>query len=165
MESHIKKITILSLYTAISLTIFIIEAALPALAPIPGVKLGLANIITLLVLVKYSAGDAALVLTVRIIIATLFAGQAVSFIYSICGGFLCLVVMSIFNRILGGKYIFLTSIMGAIAHNTGQILAAFFILRLSGILVYIPYLIISGIITGLFTGLVCHFAASRIPKL
>lgn len=162
MESHIRKLTLLSLYTAISLSIFMIEAALPPIVPIPGIKLGLANIITLFVLVKYSAKDAALVLFVRIIMATIFAGQAVSFIYSICGGIMCFTTMSLLNRMLGRKYIFLTSIAGAIAHNTGQILAAFFILRLSGILIYIPYLIVSGTITGLFTGLVCHFAIKKI---
>ena len=73
--------------------------------------------------------------------------------------------MSASNKLLGGKYIYLTSILGAVAHNTGQILAAFFVLRLSGILVYIPYLIISGIITGLFTGLVCHFTLKKLPKI
>ncbi|MFQ9932826.1 MAG: Gx transporter family protein [Lachnospiraceae bacterium] len=164
-DSHTKKLTILSLYTAISLSIFMIEATLPALAPIPGVKLGLANIITLLVLVRFSSKDALIVLSLRIILATLLAGQAVSFIYSVSGGLLCLIIMSASNKLLGGKYIYLTSILGAVAHNTGQILAAFFVLRLSGILVYIPYLIISGIITGLFTGLVCHFTLKKLPKI
>lgn len=161
--SHIKKITVLSLYSAIALTIFLIEAALPALAPIPGIKLGLANIITLLVLCRYSAGDAAMVLTVRIVLAVLLSGQAVYMIYSICGGVLCLIIMTVSNRLMSGRYIYLTSILGAIAHNIGQILAAFFILRLSGIFVYIPYLIISGIATGLFTGLVCHFTLKKLP--
>ena len=100
----------------------------------------------------------------RIILATIFTGQAVSFIYSVSGGFLCLIVMAAVNKLLRGQYIFLTGILGAVSHNAGQILAAFFILRLSGIFAYMPFLVISGVITGLFTGLVCFFADRYIPK-
>ena len=97
-------------------------------------------------------------------LATIFAGQAVSFIYSVSGGFLCLVVMAAVNKLLKGNYIFLTGILGAVSHNVGQILAAFFVLRLTGIFAYMPFLMISGIFTGLFTGLVCYFADRYIPK-
>lgn len=161
---NIKKMTLLSLYTTIALTIFMIESMLPPLVPIPGIKLGLANIVTLFVLSRYQAKDAFLVLLIRILLATLIAGQAVSFLYSLSGGLLCLAVMISVNKLLGGRFIYLTSITGAIAHNMGQILAAFFVLRLSGIFVYVPYLMISGTITGLFTGLICHFALRYIPE-
>lgn len=160
-----KKLSILSIYTTIALTIYVIEASLPALAPVPGIKLGLANIVTLFVLIRYSAKDALMLLIVRIIISTLITGQAVSFIYSICGGILCLLIMYIINRLLNGQFIYLTSIMGAIAHNVGQILAAYFILQMSGILIYIPYLIISGIVTGSFTGLICFYSNKYIPRI
>lgn len=152
-----KKITSLALLTTIALTIFMIEAAIPTLVPIPGVKLGLANIVTLFVINQYGTQDAAIVLIMRIILASIFGGQIVSFMYSLCGGFLCLIVMTVINKILMGKLVFLTSIFGAIAHNVGQILVAYGILSMSGIFAYLPYLMISGIITGLFTGLVCHF--------
>lgn len=159
-----KKITILSLYTTIALTIFIIESLLPPLAPIPGIKLGLANIVTLFVLSRYTAKEALLVLLVRIILSALLAGQAVSFLYSLSGGLLSLAVMVLVNKLLGGQWIYLTSITGAAAHNIGQILAAYFVLRLNGIFAYVPYLMISGILTGLFTGLICHFALRYIPQ-
>lgn len=162
---NVKKLSILSIYTTIALIIYVIEASLPALAPIPGIKLGLANVVTLFVLIRYSAKEAFMMLIVRIIISTIITGQAVSFIYSLCGGILCLIIMCIINKLLNGKYIFLTSIMGAVSHNTGQILAAYFILQMSGILVYIPYLIISGIITGLFTGLICYYSNKHIPHI
>ena len=153
-----------TLLTTIALTIFVVESAIPTLVPIPGVKLGLANIVTLFVLKRYKFSDAAIVLAMRIILATIFTGQAVSFIYSVSGGFLCLIVMAAVNKLLRGQYIFLTGILGAVTHNAGQILAAFFILRLSGIFAYMPFLVISGVITGLFTGLVCFFADRYIPK-
>ena len=157
----VKRLTTLALLTTIALTIFVVESAIPTLVPIPGVKLGLANIVTLFVLKRYKFSDAAIVLAMRIILATIFTGQAVSFIYSVSGGFLCLIVMAAVNKL---QYIFLTGILGAVSHNAGQILAAFFILRLSGIFAYMPFLVISGVITGLFTGLVCFFADRYIPK-
>ena len=158
-----KKITILGLLTTIALTIFIIESALPPLAPIPGIKLGLANIVTLFILLRFEISDAVLVLLIRIILASVFAGQMVSFLYSICGGVLCLIVMALINKLLNRKYIFLTSILGAIAHNAGQIIAAYFVLKMSGIFVYVPFLMISGVVTGLFTGIICYYADKYIP--
>lgn len=160
----IRKIARLGLYTSIALIIFTIEAALPGLAPIPGIKLGLANIVTLYVLSNDSIKDAILVLIMRIILAALLAGQAVSFLYSLSGGILCLVAMAIVHRLVGRRYLYLTSIMGAVAHNIGQIGVAYFIMKLSGIVMYTPYLIISGIVTGLFTGLVCGFMNKYMPR-
>lgn len=121
----VKRLTTLALLTTIALTIFVVESAIPTLVPIPGVKLGLANIVTLFVLKRYKFSDAAIVLAMRIILATIFTGQAVSFIYSVSGGFLCLIVMAAVNKLLRGQYIFLTGILGAVSHNAGQILAAF----------------------------------------
>lgn len=163
-DFSVRRLTTLALLTTIALTIFVVESAIPAFIPIPGVKLGLANIVTLFVLKRYRISDAAIVLGMRIVLATIFTGQAVSFIYSVSGGFLCLVVMAAVNKLLKGNYIFLTGILGAVSHNVGQILAAFFVLRLSGIFAYMPFLMISGIVTGLFTGLVCYFADRYIPK-
>jgi len=160
----VRKITLLALYTTIALTIFVIESAIPTVVPIPGVKLGLSNIVTLFVIKRHGAKEAAIVLIMRVILASIFAGQIVSFTYSIAGGFLCLIVMAIINFILRGEFLFITSVFGAIAHNVGQILAAFFVLKMSGIFAYIPFLIISGIITGLFTGFACYFAEKKIPR-
>ena len=163
-DFSVRRLTTLALLTTIALTIFVVESAIPTFIPIPGVKLGLANIVTLFVIKRYRISDAAIVLGMRIVLATIFTGQAVSFIYSVSGGFLCLVVMAAVNKLLKGNYIFLTGILGAVSHNVGQILAAFFVLRLSGIFAYMPFLMVSGIVTGLFTGLVCYFADIYIPK-
>lgn len=159
-----RRITMLGLLTTIALTIFMIELALPALAPIPGIKLGLANIVTLFILLRFQVRDAVLVLFIRIILASVFAGQMVSFLYSICGGVLCLAVMALVNRLLDKKFIFLTSVFGAIAHNIGQVLAAYFVLGMSGVFVYVPFLLLSGVVTGLFTGVICYYADRYIPR-
>ncbi len=153
----IRKLVQLSLFTVMAVTIFIIEAALPTLAPIQGIKLGLANIVTLVLLLYYSSGEVLCVLIARIMLASMLSGQMMSFLYSLSGGVLCLLAMLLCNRLLGGKYIYMTSIIGAVFHNIGQLLAAFLLLRSWGIVVYVPILMISGIITGLFTGLCAHF--------
>ncbi len=154
----LKKLTTLALFTTLSLIIFTLESLLPPLAPIPGIKLGLANIITLILLRNYSVKDTALVLIARILLSAFFSGQAISLIYSLAGGLASLIIMALFNRLLNGHYVFLTSITGGIAHNLGQLLIAFLITQVPGVLMYLPFLILSGMLTGLFTGLCAHFA-------
>ena len=75
---HTRKLTILALFTTLALVIYSVESLLPPVAPLPGIKLGLANIVTLLVLHLYSAKDAALVLLARILLSALLFGQAMS---------------------------------------------------------------------------------------
>lgn len=152
-----KRLTLLAMYTTVALTIFVAESAIPPLLPIPGVKLGLANIITLWLLLCSDWKDALCVLVMRIILGSIFAGQMVSFAYSLAGGLLCLVAMVFFNRILGKKQIVVISILGALFHNIGQLLMAFLILQSIGIVSYLPVLLISGVVTGAFTGLCAKF--------
>lgn len=153
------------MFTTAALTIFLLESMIPPLLPIPGIKLGLANIITLILLVNGTWKDALTVLIVRILLGSIFAGQMMSFLYSLTGGLACLFVMALLHRFLGAKLLWFTSIMGAIAHNTGQIVTAAIILGSGYVFYYYPYLIISGIITGLFTGLAAFYLYPRLPKI
>lgn len=145
------------MFTTLALIIFTIESAIPPLVPIPGIKLGLANIITLVLLHNYSAKDTLLVLLVRILLSSFFFGQAVSLLYSLAGGLLCFVAMVLTHRLLQGHFLFLTSMVGALFHNIGQLTIAYLITAVPGVLVYLPFLLLSGLITGLFTGLCAHF--------
>lgn len=154
----IRKLTVLALFTTLALIIFTIESAIPPLVPIPGVKLGLANIITLVVLRNYSGRDAFLVLVMRILLSSFFFGQALSLFYSLAGGLLCFGAMWAVNKLLQRHFLFLTSVFGGVFHNLGQLGAAWVITRTAGVLAYLPFLILSGILTGLFTGLCTHFA-------
>lgn len=151
------KMTSLALFAALALAVYALESALPPPVPLPGVKLGLSNIITVVVLKKYSSRDALYVLSVRILLSALLFGQAVSLLYSLAGGLLCLAGMSLVHRLLQGHFLPLTSILGAICHNVGQILAALLITATPGVLSYLPFLLLSGILTGLFTGCCAHF--------
>lgn len=159
-----KKLTTLALYATLSLAIYAAESALPPLIPIPGFKLGLANITTLILLQRYTSKDAALVLTVRILLSALLFGQALSLLYSMAGGFLSLLIMCPVNRLLQKKHLMLTGAMGGLAHNAGQLLLAFAITATPGVLAYLPFLLPGGILTGLFTGLCARLADRYLPQ-
>lgn len=158
------KLTVLALYATLSLAIYAAESALPPLLPIPGFKPGLANIITLILLRRYTSKDAALVLTVRILLSALLFGQAVSLLYSLAGGFLSLIVMSAVNRLLQKNHLMLTGAMGGLSHNAGQLLTALAVTASPGVLSYLPFLLPAGIFTGLFTGLCARSADRYLPR-
>lgn len=161
------KLTILAMFTAVSLIIFIIESQFPPLAPIPGIKLGLANIITLLLLVWFGWREAFAVLILRIGLGSIFAGQIMSLMYSLAGGLLCFIVMSVCMRFFKKDGIWITSVFGAIAHNIGQITAAVLLTSTLQVAAYLPVLIISGVITGAFTGIAarCIVRNKALSKL
>lgn len=155
----------LSLLTAISLAIFVIETRIPNLIPIPGVKLGLANIITVWSVYNCKAHETAMMLLARIILGAIFCGTALSFIYSFCGAAACFAICIAIKRLIPRDKMWLMSIIGAIFHNIGQITAATIIMRTTAVLVYIPILMISGIIAGFFCGLGALAVDKRLQKL
>lgn len=161
----IKKMTALAMFTTLALIIFTIESAIPPLVPIPGIKLGLANIITLVLLHNYSARDAFFVLIMRILLSAFFFGQAISLLYSLVGGIFCFIAMMLVRRLLHGHFLYLTSMTGALFHNMGQLMVALLLTSVPGVLAYLPFLLISGLITGLFTGLCAHFMQKHLLPL
>lgn len=160
----VKKMTILALYATVSLAVYAAESMLPPLIPIPGIKLGLANIVTLILLQHYSLRETALVLSVRILLSSLLFGQAVSLLYSLSGGILSMLIMFLISRLLKKQMLFLTGATGGLAHNIGQLLTAYALTRSTGVLAYLPFLILSGVITGLFTGLAASFAGRYLRR-
>lgn len=161
----LKKLTTLSLFTAIALAIYGVECAIPPLIPIPGIKLGLANIVTLVVLRLYSEKDAFLVLIARVFLSTLLFGQAMSLLYSLAGGILCFLSMAAMDHLFQRHMLYLTSTIGALFHNLGQLLVALLLTAVPGVFSYLPFLTLSGIITGLFTGLCAHFSLKLLRPL
>ncbi len=154
----LRKLTALAVYATLALAVYAIESAVPPLVPLPGIKLGLANVVTLILLQQYTAKDAFLVLTVRILLSALLFGQALSLLYSLAGGIVSFAVMCPSNRLLRRKLPFLTGALGGLSHNLAQLLTAYAVTSTAGVLVYLPYMAASGILAGLFTGLCAHFA-------
>lgn len=156
-----RRMTELALMTALALIIFVIELQLPDIVPIPGVKLGLANIITVYAVYRYRAYEAAMILLTRIVLGAFFGGQIVALMYSLAGGTLCLCGMLGLKHILTGRYIWLCSVLGAVLHNIGQIAVAMLITRTAGLIMYLPVLLLSGCISGFFTGLCAQYVVNR----
>ena len=159
-----KRLTELSLLTAAALIIFIVELRLPDLSAIPGVKLGLANIITVYAVYHYKWSDALLLVLVRVILGSVFAGTMISFAFSISGALLCLAGMIPISKLIGEKYIWLSSVMGAVLHNAGQTAAAVAVMKTTAVIGYLPYLMISGCIAGAFTGLAAQLVTVRLDS-
>lgn len=160
----LKQLTTNALLTAIALTIFMIEAQIPAPIPIPGIKLGLANIITVFAIFAYTPKDALLILSVRVFMGSVFSGQISTLLYSVAGGLLCFMVMLLIRKVLSEKQLWVASVIGAVFHNIGQIAVAIVVTGTPGIIVYLPILMVSGIAAGLFTGLCTQFLYQKLKK-
>ena len=160
-----KKLSLMALLTAIALTVFVIEAQIPPLVPIPGVKLGLANMITLVAMVLLGKKEAGAILIVRILMGSMFAGGVSGFLFSIAGGLLAYLVMIILIGAFPKKLLWVVSVFGAIAHNIGQLAVAVWVSGTPSIIVYGPALMASGIITGAFTGVGAYYLVRALSRL
>ena len=140
-----RKMVLLGLLTAIALTIFMLEAQIPAPVPIPGVKLGLANIVTVFTVFLLGPGEGCLVLAARIFLGAVFAGNFSTILYSAAGGGLAILVTILLRRVL----------------KENQLWVAVCISGTPALLAYLPILIAISLVTGLFTGLCAQFLLNR----
>ena len=159
------RVTRLALLTAIALTIFLAEAQMLPITNVPGVKLGLANIVTVYTVFVLGPWDALLVLSARVFLGAVFSGQPMTLIYSAAGGFLSWCVLCLLRKLLTEKQIWLASPVAAIFHNIGQLLAAAAVLRSWSVLAWLPYLVIAGVLAGLFTGVAAQALLKRLERI
>ena len=156
-----KKLTTLSMLTAIALTIFMVEAQIPPLTPIPGIKMGLSNIVTVFTVFAIGPKEAAAVLFVRVFLGAVFAGNFSTIFYSAAGG-LCAILVTIgLRKLLTKKQLWVAGVCGAIAHSVGQMAMAVTLLATPGLIAYLPVMIIASIVSGTFTGLCAQFLVNR----
>ncbi len=150
----IRKLTTTAVLACCALTIFVLEAQLPVI-PVAGVKLGLSNLITLLTLRLVGRKEALAVVFIRVLLGNLYAGTFLTFWFSLAGGVLAWAVMALTCALFEDNQIWVVSVFGALAHNTGQLGAAAVLLKTASVLAYTPVLGIAAIVTGLFTGFLC----------
>ena len=160
-----KKLALMAVLTAIALTIFMLEAQLPAPVPIPGVKLGLANIVTLTAMLILGRREAGTILAARIIMGAVFAGNPSAMLYSAAGGVLAYAAMCLLVGVVPEKRLWAVSAVSAVAHNMGQLLACVLVVKTPGVFIYAPALIVSGVITGVFTGFGAMYLVRALRKL
>ena len=160
-----KRITEIALLSCAALMIHVLEGFIPPVVPIPGVKLGLSNIITGLALYRLQNRGAVLVVLCRVLLGCAFAGSLSALVYALSGSALSLLVMMPLRKGIPPKYMSVLSVAGALAHNTGQILVACVITHTPMLLAaYLPVLLLCGGAAGLFTGLCATFVFDRLRK-
>ena len=146
---------------ATALLLFLVETLIPPLTAIPGIKIGLANAVTLAAVYLCGRRDAAAILFVRVCLGAVFAGNLSTFLYSVSGAALCLAVTCLLCRPLR-KTVWVVSVFGAIAHNLGQLIAASVLLCSAAVFWYLPYLLIAAVISGAFIGFCVQFLLQRL---
>lgn len=157
-----RRITRLALLTAIALTVFIIEFYIPNPVPLPGFNLGLANIVTVYAMFALGPGDALLILLARVLLGSMFSGRLI--VYSMAGALTCWCVMLLLRR-LGSGQIWLCSALCGAVHNAAQLAAAVLILSTPQMAVYLPALVLAGLVAGLFTGVCAQLLVDRLKLL
>lgn len=160
----VKRLTQLALLTTIAMIIFIIEVRIPNLVPIPGVKLGLANIVTVYAMYHCTAKETMMIVFVRILLGSIFGGNISTIFYSLGGALLCLAGMLLLRRMIDEKYTWICSILGAVLHNIGQIAVAVVMMKTTAVISYFPFLVVSGCIAGAFTGGCAQILIGRSRK-
>lgn len=162
-----KKLMFMSLMVAYSLILYFIESMLPSLYFIaPGAKLGLSNIVSLVLLYIGGFKMAFIVLITRIIMSSIFGGGFSAFLYSVSGGLLSIFVMYLLKslRISSVTKVGI-SVVGSIAFNIGQLLMAALMIHNISIFIYLPLLLYVSIVTGVFVGYVAQYVTNKLEKI
>ncbi len=163
MSNKTKSIAFYGLFIALAMILAYVEVLLPPLFPaVPGIKMGLPNIIIVFLLYRRSVKSAIVVSLIRILLVSMLFGNAMALLYSLAGGILSILVMILLRR-LNFLSTVGVSVAGGVVHNVGQILAAMLLLQTAELGYYLVVLTVSGIIAGVFVGLCGVALIKKIP--
>ncbi len=151
MRNKTRKLTTLSLMVTFALVLSYVESRIPAFVAIPGVKVGLANIVVIFTLYKLGLKEAITISLVRVALVSILFGNPISLIYSLAGAILSLTVMVILKLLTPLREV-AVSVTGGVMHNVGQITVASIILDTNVVTYYLPFLILSGTLAGIAVG-------------
>lgn len=157
------KISTYGLLIALAFILSYIEALFPPPVPIPGIKLGLANLVVLAGLYTMGVKEAFVLSLIRIILVGLTFGNMSTMLFSLAGGILSWLVMSLLKQVKSFSLVGV-SVAGAVSHNIGQIITAIFVTENINIIYYLPFLLLSGLITGAVIGIIGALIIKRIKK-
>lgn len=162
-SSKSKRIALFGMMVALAFTFSYFESFIPFNFGIPGVKLGLANLVVVVALYTMRPGEAFCIAVIRIFLAGLTFGNVYSIAYSLCGGILSFAVMLLAKKtklsIIG------VSMLGGICHNIGQIIVAAIVTETIRIAYYLPVLLVSGLVTGFLMGVVSKLVVNRFDTI
>ena len=151
-------------FTTLALIFSYVETLIPISFGIPGVKLGLANLVIVIALYKIRPGEALLLSVTRVALAGFIFGNYFSIIYSLAGGLLSLAVMAFLKKD-GGFSVIGVSIAGGVSHNVGQLIVAMLVVETFSVIYYVPVLLAAGAITGFFIGILAEQMLRRLRNI
>lgn len=158
------RVAYFGVFTALALIFSYVETLIPFHIGIPGVKLGLANLIIVIALYKMSLKEAYLLSVVRVLLSGFIFGNYFSIIYSLAGGLLSLTIMALLKK-KGGFSIMGISIAGGVCHNIGQLVVAMLVVETYSVIYYVPVLLTAGMITGLLIGITSAGMLKRLVNI
>ena len=161
---YIRQITTMGMLVALAMMLGFVETLIPINLGIPGMKLGLANIVVVIALFLFDVKTAVVVSILRIILIAMTFGNMSMMFYSIAGASLSLLSMITVSKIKSFSLISV-SIIGGIMHNVGQIICAAFVVRTNGVFTYLPVLIIAGLVSGALIGIVAGLILVRLTNV
>lgn len=162
-QSRSKKVTVCAALVAVGLIIGYIESFIILPVNVPGIRIGLANIVSIIALYLFGPGYSAAVLILRVILASMLFGSPVSFSYSIAGALCAFAAMVTLKRF--GFSVYGVSVGGGAAHNIAQLAVAYFFVGSAYVFTYMPALVLAGIIAGLITGALSDVIGKRLVRL
>lgn len=158
------RVAYFGVFTALALMFSYIETMIPIQFGVPGIKLGLANIMIVIMLYKSSAKEALLLSIVRIMLSGFLFGNLSSILYSIAGGLLSLGIMTLLKK-QGGFSVIGVSVAGGVSHNVGQLIVAMLVVETYQVGYYFPVLLVAGVLTGLGIGVASQEVLKRIRNI
>ncbi|MCH4278832.1 heptaprenyl diphosphate synthase [Firmicutes bacterium AM31-12AC] len=158
------RVAYFGVFTALALMFSYIETMIPIRFGVPGIKLGFANIMIVIMLYKGSAKEALLLSIVRIMLSGFLFGNLSSILYSIAGGVLSLGIMTLLKK-QGGFSVIGVSVAGGVSHNVGQLIVAMLVVETYQVGYYFPVLLVAGVLTGLGIGVVSQEVLKRIRNI
>lgn len=159
-----KKAAYLGVFTALAMIFSYLESFIPISIGIPGIKLGLANLLIVVALYKIGTREAFAISVIRIVLSGFIFSNLFSIIYSLAGGVLSFVVMNFLKK-RGTFSIYGVSLAGGVFHNIGQLLIAMIVVETMSIVYYAPALMIAGVVTGLIIGIGANEILKRISSV
>ena len=153
-----------ALLAALALALTALESLLPLPLPVPGMRLGVANIVTVVAAFWLGVADAVVVLGVRIVLAALLTGQLATLPFSLAGGACALAVTLGFVRFSSPERVRLCAMAAAVTHNVGQIAVAVVVTGTPAVAFYLPVLLVAGTVAGFLTGTVAATVLARLPQ-
>lgn len=155
------RVAYFGIFTALALIFSYVETLIPISFGIPGVKLGLANLIIVIVLYKTALKDACMLSVVRVLLAGFLFGNYFSIVYSLAGALLSLFMMAALKK-AGGFSVIGVSIAGGVSHNIGQLIVAMLVVETFQVAYYVPVLLTAGLITGCVIGILAQEMLRRL---